>query len=78
MLGGKCATEFHPSGTRPSPYRIGKAVEQIEKQALPLLAKDKRVIAVAWDHAIALPMLQPVHKVHGSVSQLHFDAHPDT
>lgn len=61
-----------------TPYDIGKAVEQIEEQALPLLAKDKRVIAVGGDHTIALPMLRAVNKVHGPVALLHFDAHLDT
>lgn len=61
-----------------TPYDIAKAVEQIEEQALPLLAKDKRVIAVGGDHTIALPMLRAVNKVHGPVALLHFDAHLDT
>ena len=53
-------------------------MEQIEEQALPLLAKDKRVIAIGGDHTIALPMLRAVNKVHGPVALLHFDAHLDT
>lgn len=61
-----------------TPYDIGKAVEQIEEQALPLLSKDKRVIAVGGDHTIALPMLRAVNKIHGPVALLHFDAHLDT
>jgi agmatinase len=61
-----------------TPYDIAKAVEQIEEQALPLMAKDKRVIAVGGDHTIALPMLRAVNKVHGPVALLHFDAHLDT
>ncbi|OIH83742.1 agmatinase [Arthrobacter sp. UCD-GKA] len=61
-----------------TPYDITKAVEQIEEQALPLMAKDKRIIAVGGDHTIALPMLRAVNKVHGPVALLHFDAHLDT
>lgn len=61
-----------------TPYDITKAVQQIEEQALPLLAKDKRVIAVGGDHTIALPMLRAVNKIHGPVALLHFDAHLDT
>lgn len=61
-----------------TPYDIGKAVEQIEAQALPLLSKNKRVIAVGGDHTIALPMLRAVNKIHGPVALLHFDAHLDT
>lgn len=61
-----------------TPYNIGRAIEQIEEQALPLLAKDKRVIAIGGDHTIALPMLRAVNKIHGPVALLHFDAHLDT
>ncbi len=61
-----------------TPYNIGRAIDQIEEQALPLLAKDKRVIAIGGDHTIALPMLRAVNKVHGPVALLHFDAHLDT
>ncbi|MFJ6416574.1 agmatinase [Paeniglutamicibacter sp. NPDC091659] len=61
-----------------TPYNIGRAIEQIEEQALPLLAKDKRVIAIGGDHTIALPILRAVNKVHGPVALLHFDAHLDT
>ncbi|MFF5790500.1 agmatinase [Paeniglutamicibacter sp. NPDC012692] len=61
-----------------TPYNITRAIEQIEEQALPLLAKDKRVIAIGGDHTIALPMLRAVNKVHGPVALLHFDAHLDT
>lgn len=61
-----------------TPYNIGRAVEQIEEQALPLMAENKRVISVGGDHTIALPMLRAVSKVHGPVALLHFDAHLDT
>lgn len=61
-----------------TPYNIGRAVEQIEAQVLPLMAVNKRVISVGGDHTIALPMLRAVSKVHGPVALLHFDAHLDT
>ncbi|NVN00762.1 agmatinase [Arthrobacter sp. SDTb3-6] len=61
-----------------TPYDITQAVEDIEKQALPLMAHDKRVIAIGGDHTIALPMLRALTHVHGPVALLHFDAHLDT
>ncbi|MGA7203264.1 MAG: arginase family protein, partial [Specibacter sp.] len=61
-----------------TPYDITRAVAEIEEQALPLMAEDKRVIAIGGDHTIALPMLRALTKVHGPVALLHFDAHLDT
>lgn len=61
-----------------TPYDIGRAVEQIEEQARPLLAADKKLISIGGDHTIALPLLRAVHRTHGPVALLHFDAHLDT
>jgi agmatinase len=61
-----------------TPYDITRAVREIEEQALPLLAEDKRLISIGGDHTIALPMLRALAKVRGPVALLHFDAHLDT
>lgn len=61
-----------------TPYNIQRAVKEIEEQAQPLLAKNKKLISVGGDHTIALPMLRAVNRVHGPVALLHFDAHLDT
>jgi len=34
-------------------------------------------LVLGGDHAISYPVLKAVHKVHGAVNILHFDAHPD-
>ncbi|MGJ9404532.1 MFS transporter [Arthrobacter sp. KK5.5] len=51
-----------------TPYDIGKAVQQIEEQALPLMAKDKRVIAVGG----------PVHQPVGGFGPAGEPAAPET
>lgn len=61
-----------------TPYDIQRAVREIEEQAFPLLAKDKKLISIGGDHTIALPMLRAVNRVHGPIALLHFDAHLDT
>lgn len=61
-----------------TPYDITRAVGEIEEQAVPLMAADKRVVSIGGDHTIALPLLRAVNRVHGPVALLHFDAHLDT
>lgn len=61
-----------------TPYDIQRAVREIEEQAFPLLAKDKKLISIGGDHTIALPLLRAVNRVHGPIALLHFDAHLDT
>ena len=43
--------------------------EIVEQGALPLV--------LGGDHAISYPVLRAIHRVHGPVNILHFDAHPD-
>jgi arginase len=41
----------------------------LQAGAIPLL--------LGGDHAVTLPIMQAIHAVHGPISILHFDAHPD-
>ena len=43
--------------------------EILDRGAVPLV--------LGGDHAITFPVLKAVHRVHGAVNILHFDAHPD-
>jgi agmatinase len=61
-----------------NPFNIGEAITQIETAASALLEHGARLMTLGGDHTIALPLLRAVHKRHGPVAVLHFDAHLDT
>ena len=61
-----------------SPYRIERAVQEIEAHAFDLGGDGRRIVAVGGDHTIALPMLRALKRHRGPVALLHFDAHLDT
>lgn len=62
-----------------NPFDITDAVDQIRDGVAELLARpEQRVVLLGGDHTIALPALQAVHRVHGPVALVHFDAHLDT
>ena len=49
--------------------RIADAAERLARQG-PLLA-------IGGDHSVTFPLVEGLARVHGPVSILHFDAHPD-
>ncbi|HXF35642.1 MAG TPA: agmatinase [Actinomycetota bacterium] len=61
-----------------NPFDIAQAIRQIEAGAEEALAGAERLLAIGGDHTIALPLLRTVHRRHGPVALLHFDAHLDT
>lgn len=61
-----------------NPFDIDSAIDQIETSMNHLLAQDLRVITLGGDHTIAYPILRALHKVHGPLALIHFDAHLDT
>ena len=61
-----------------NPFHIAEALEQIESGLGSLLGEDRTVVCLGGDHTIALPALRAVHRVHGPVALVHFDAHLDT
>lgn len=61
-----------------NPFSIAEAISQIETAATALLERGVRLITLGGDHTIALPLLRAMHKRHGQVAVLHFDAHLDT
>ena len=42
-----------------------------------ILDRGAAPLVLGGDHAISYPALRAVHRVHGAVNILHFDAHPD-
>ena len=84
---------FHPAyGTEPfrefqvadagdvpcNPYSITEAIDQIESAASELLSSVGALISLGGDHTIAVPLLRAMHRRHGAVALVHFDAHLDT
>ena len=61
-----------------NPFNIELAVEQIEQGVDELLDAGMRLVTLGGDHTIAYPILKALHKKHGPVTVIHFDAHLDT
>jgi agmatinase len=61
-----------------SPFSIDEAVASIEAGARELSERAGHVLTIGGDHTIALPLLRDVHRRHGRVAVVHFDAHLDT
>ncbi len=61
-----------------NPFDINEAITQVQSAARHALARADRLITIGGDHTIALPLLRAMHKAHGPVSLIHFDAHLDT
>ncbi len=61
-----------------TPFDIVEAIDQIDDAASALIAGGQRLVSLGGDHTIALPLLRAMHRVHGPVALVHFDAHLDT
>lgn len=61
-----------------NPFDIPAALDAVQASAAALLDAGSKIVTVGGDHTIALPLLREMHRTHGPVSLLHFDAHLDT
>ena len=61
-----------------NPFDITTALTEIEAGISGLIAGGKRVMVLGGDHTIALASLRALHREHGPVALVHFDAHLDT
>lgn len=61
-----------------NPFIISEAVDTIEIEASRLLDTGAKLMTIGGDHTIALPLLRALHKIHGPMAVVHFDAHLDT
>jgi agmatinase len=61
-----------------NPFDIVEAIAQIEAGADQALDDAGHLLSIGGDHTIALPLLRSLHRRHGPVALLHFDAHLDT
>ncbi len=52
-------------------------IDAIEQGVANALATTDRLILLGGDHAVTYPIIRAVAAVHGPISLLHFDAHPD-
>lgn len=60
------------------PGYIEEGYKKIEENLIPVLEAGIVPILLGGDHAITLPELRAIKKIHGSVSLIHFDSHSDT
>ncbi|MCD6021059.1 MAG: agmatinase [Actinomycetia bacterium] len=61
-----------------NPFDIAEAIAQIEAGAEEALDTASALLSIGGDHTIALPLLRVMHRRHGPVALVHFDAHLDT
>jgi agmatinase len=61
-----------------NPFNIELAVQQIEDGIDELLEDGMKLVTLGGDHTIAYPILKSLHKKHGPITVIHFDAHLDT
>lgn len=61
-----------------NPFDLSEAIATIERGADELRSRGAKLLTLGGDHTIALPLLRSVHRDHGPIAVLHFDAHLDT
>ena len=53
-------------------------LDVVDKHVAAIQSKGIRSLAFGGDHFVTLPLLRAVHKIHGALALVHFDAHTDT
>ena len=61
-----------------NPFDIADAITAIERASDELRSGGSKLVTLGGDHTIALPLLRSLHREHGPIAVLHFDAHLDT
>lgn len=61
-----------------NPLSIEDTFQRITAQLSEVLSGKARPVCVGGDHSILLPILRAIHKRHGPVALVQFDAHNDT
>ena len=61
-----------------NPFNIDEALSQIEAGMDQIVKGGAKPITLGGDHTIVLPILRSLHKAHGPIAVIHFDAHLDT
>jgi len=61
-----------------NPFDLQQAITEIEHGAAAIAGDGTKLLTLGGDHTIALPLLRVLHRRHGPLAVLHFDAHLDT
>jgi agmatinase len=61
-----------------NPFDIQESIGQIERGADEVLERAGSIVTIGGDHTVLLPILRSMHRRHGPVALVHFDAHLDT
>lgn len=61
-----------------NPFNIEQALAEIESGIADLASDGRPVVVLGGDHTIALASLRALHREHGPMALVHFDAHLDT
>ena len=61
-----------------NPFDINESIGQIERGADEVLERAGSIVSIGGDHTVLLPILRSMHRRHGPVALVHFDAHLDT
>ena len=59
------------------PGYIEQSIEQVQSALAPIVDADVFPVVLGGDHSTTLPVLRAVAAKHGTLSLVHFDAHPD-
>lgn len=61
-----------------NPFDLNEAIDTIAAETARLCLDGAALVTLGGDHTIALPLLRTMHRLHGPIAVLHFDAHLDT
>ena len=59
------------------PGYIDQSIERIQAEMAPIFQTGVFPVVLGGDHSTTLPVLRAAAQVHGTMSLVHFDAHPD-
>jgi agmatinase len=59
------------------PGYIEQSLKKLEEELLPILRAGVFPVCLGGDHTVTLPVLRAAAHEHGTLSLVHFDAHPD-
>ena len=61
-----------------TPFNVEDAISQMIRGFDQATERSQRLVVFGGDHTIVYPALKSLHRIHGPVSVVHFDAHLDT
>lgn len=61
-----------------TPFSITEAVASMIRGLDEATERSQRIVLLGGDHTIAYPALKSLHRLHGPLAVVHFDAHLDT